>query len=275
MGKFVDLTGKRFGNLVVESKAPIHITKGGQQVTMWNCRCDCGNTRVVPSGKLNNGEVVTCAFCKKFRHEDLTGRRFGYLTIVGEVERRGIQIMWKCKCDCGNYIVSPRNNLMNGHTKSCGCKTKEMIGNATRVHGHSKTRVWAIYSGMKARCYNENFPKYKDYGARGICICDEWLNDFMAFYNWSITHGYSDDLSIDRINVNGNYEPTNCRWATLEEQSYNKRNTLRLEFNGEEHSIKEWSEITGLSTDAIRSRLQRNWSIEKTLSTPQLRKSKK
>lgn len=274
MGKYVDLVGKRFGNLVVESKAPSHITSGGQKITMWNCKCDCGNTRVVPTGKLNNGNVVSCSYCKKFRHEDLTGRRFGFLTVSGESERRGKNIMWNCLCDCGNRVVVPRSNLMNGHTKSCGCKTKEMIGNATRVHGFVGTRLNRIYHGMKSRCYNPNNEKYKDYGGRGITVCDEWKNDFQAFYDWAMSNGYKENLTIDRINVDGNYEPSNCRWADNITQSYNKRNTLKLFFNGEERSVREWSEITGLSMAAIRSRLQRGWSVVETLSAPLKRKVK-
>lgn len=152
---------------------------------------------------------------------DLTGQRFGSLVAVSRaddvLDSRGVRKgYWNCVCDCGNTTVVPASDLVRGHTKSCGHRRGEF-------HGLSKTPMYFVWKTMKQRCYNPNDKKYKDYGARGISICDEWLQSFGAFHDWAEQNGYQRGLSIDRINVDGNYEPSNCRWATDVEQANNKR----------------------------------------------------
>lgn len=130
-------------------------------------------------------------------------------------------------------------------------------------------RLRPVWRGMKARCYNPNSPKYKDYGKRGITVCDEWKWDFLAFRTWAETNGYQEGLTIDRINVNGNYEPSNCRFISLTENNRNKRNTVRLMFNREERTIFEWSEISGIPYHALYGRIHyHGWSIEDALTIP-------
>ena len=133
--------------------------------------------------------------------------------------------LWLCRCDCGNKKVIIGENLRKGSTKSCGClnREKHITSPNRRTHGMCGTRIHRIWKAMRNRCNNPNTPDYKYWGARGIKVCDEW-NDFQKFYDWAMTNGYSDTLTIDRINVNGNYEPTNCRWITNAEQQRNKRN---------------------------------------------------
>ena len=158
---------------------------------------------------------------------DLTGLRFGRLTAVKHMgkDKSGKNTLWFCTCDCGGCTTTTTTKLRSGHTKSCGCLKLE-CGKATRFpqkHGLRSTRLYRIWCGMKSRCHNPNAPKYHLYGGRGIKVCDEWFSNFLAFYDWANLNGYSDDLSIDRIDCDGNYEPCNCRWATITEQNRNRR----------------------------------------------------
>ena len=157
---------------------------------------------------------------------DLTGKTFGRLTVLSPAPRpksvKNKSQYWKCKCICQNEVVVNGNNLRCGNTTSCGCLQKEV----RTKHGMSETRLYKIYKGMKERCNNPSNKYYKNYGAREIEICDEWIdkeNGFMSFYKWAMTNGYADNLSIDRIDVNGNYEPDNCRWADSSVQNFNQR----------------------------------------------------
>ena len=157
---------------------------------------------------------------------DLTGQKFGRLTVI----KRGKNTKYNkatflCKCDCGNTKVVIGSSLTNGRTTSCGCKQVEDTIKRSTTHGKCYTRLHSIWNGMKTRCYNKNRECYKNYGALGIKVCEEWKSDFQAFYDWSMSHGYNDNLTIDRINPYGNYEPSNCRWATRHEQNNNQRNS--------------------------------------------------
>lgn len=127
-------------------------------------------------------------------------------------------------------------------------------------------RLTKIYSMMKQRCYNSKMPNFKYYGARGITVCDEWRNSSQSFYKWAISNGYKEELTLDRIDNNGNYEPSNCRWVTVKEQGNHRSNNIILSFNGENHTIPEWSEIIGIKQYVIRNRLIRGWSIENALT---------
>jgi len=156
----------------------------------------------------------------------IEGQQFGRLIVIERkmINHRGHSV---CKCSCGNIVTIRNDALTSGKTQSCGCITKEIAktGINRRKHGLWGTRLHRIWGAMKTRCFNKNFARYKDYGGRGITVCDEWKNNFDAFYDWAMAHGYSDELSIDRIDVNGNYEPLNCRWSTIQEQNVNKRNS--------------------------------------------------
>jgi len=165
---------------------------------------------------------------------DLANRRFGRLTVIRQasIDRFGHR-KWLCQCDCGNTKVVRAQSLLSGHTKSCGCLNREEAAKRLMGHGlHTKhglryTRLYRIWADMKARCYNPNSTVYRYYMERGIKICSEWLHDFLAFYRWAMANGYEPNLSIDRINNNGGYEPSNCRWATSAMQATNRKFSIK------------------------------------------------
>lgn len=151
---------------------------------------------------------------------DLTGQRFGKLVVLHRVNRGNTsKTEWLCKCDCGNESIVRSSNLRDGHIRSCGC----LISETNRKHGQWNTRLYRIYYAMKQRTQNPNSVHYKYYGAIGVRVCPEWDQSFEAFYNWAIQNGYDDQLSIDRIDPSGDYEPTNCRWADKTTQSFNRK----------------------------------------------------
>ena len=189
--------------------------------------------------------------------KDLTGRRFGKLIVTGIAERgQKAGVRWKCKCDCGSTTIARSSDLNNGHRKSCGCLT----------HGMSKSRVYRIWHNIKSRCENPNCPEFRDYGGRGIEVCEEWKNSFVAFRDWALANGYRDDLTIEREDNDGNYCPENCRWATKKEQANNRRSAHLVTYNGETCSITEWAEKTGIKMNTILWRLNHGWPVERALT---------
>ena len=200
---------------------------------------------------------------------DLSGKRFNRLLVVEPTRASNGRFAWKCKCDCGNYIITQGAQLKNGHTKSCGCYKNDVARKRLTKHGLSRTKLRRTLSAMRSRCENPKNISYKNYGGRGISVCTEWTEDFSNFYNWAINNGYEKGLQIDRIDNNGNYEPGNCRWATNKQNQMNKRTTLFYEFNGETKTLKELSEQYCVPYKRLYSRVRDfNWDIEKALTTP-------
>lgn len=199
---------------------------------------------------------------------DLVGQKLERLFVMDRYTKNG-RGYYKCKCDCGNIVMARADGLKSGRIKSCGCYNidRAKTGNNRRTHGKHNTRLYRIWQAMYARCYIRTTPAYKNYGGRGITICTEWLKDFQAFYDWAMQSGYNDNLTIDRVNVNGNYEPFNCRWITKEEQARNTRANHYITYNGETHTLGEWASIVGIDRRVIGWRLKHNWTIERALTT--------
>lgn len=196
--------------------------------------------------------------------KDIAGQRFGKLIAI---ERCGTDkwqnALWKCKCDCGNETVVKCNNLRSGMTLSCGCLKRE---NALK-HGGSHTRLYRIWHGIIRRTEDSKRKEYANYGGRGIRMCQEWRNDFAAFREWALNNGYSDDLSIDRIDNNGDYTPSNCRWVSKYEQANNRTDTRYLTLNGITKSVREWADETGIPYARLKKRMRLGWPDEKVLCT--------
>ena len=203
---------------------------------------------------------------------DITGERYGKLTAIKRIGRdKHNNALWLFQCDCGNECVRPVYEVRrkeNNH--SCGCLNYEHLKQMSQnhvIHGMSRTRLYGCYKGMKSRCYRTDDIHYSAYGARGIVVCDEWKNDSKAFIEWALANGYSDDLTIDRIDVNGNYEPSNCRWIPMKDQYDNKRQNIMIEWNGEKHNAAYWSRVTGISAQTIRWRYKHGWDVERIFKT--------
>lgn len=171
---------------------------------------------------------------------DISNTRYGRLValkITDEKSKRGEGRKWVCVCDCGNHKVIRMSDLRSGKTKSCGCLEKENLTKISlkNAHGQTKTRLHNIWIGMKNRCNNKNNQAYKYYGGRGISVCDEWNRSYQTFHIWAINNGYNKNLTIDRIDVDGNYQPNNCKWSTRKEQSRNRRNVKKIQNYKEEN----------------------------------------
>lgn len=199
--------------------------------------------------------------------KDLTNKKFGKLSVIKfNNVNKSRHSVWLCKCDCGNVLLVEGPRLTSGNTKSCGCIKKEQNKTRAIKHGYYNTRLYKIWFDMKRRCYNKNRKAYKYYGEKGIKVCDEWLNDFFSFYNWAIKNGYSDNLTIERIDYNKNYCPENCKWITQAEQTQNTTHNHLITFNNKTMSITQWSKEIGVACKTIRSRLKKGWKIENVLS---------
>lgn len=197
---------------------------------------------------------------------DLIGKKIGRLTVLENVGKENGYTLWRCKCDCGNEKVVSGKYLGKG-TRSCGCLSRELASLRLKTHGQAKTRIYRVYRTMMGRCNNPNAHEYANYGGRGIGVCNEW-NTFENFYDWAMQNGYSDELTIDRIDPNGNYEPSNCRFVDMKHQQRNRRNNVNVTYNGETHCLSEWAEIIGIGYGTLLKRRDANWSTEDMLTRP-------
>lgn len=197
---------------------------------------------------------------------DLVGMRFGRLSVIGKTKTKSNRVAWICKCDCGNETTPMTTSLLKGRTKSCGCFHRDRTAETFRKHGQYNTRLYRIWGNMHQRCSNPKKDNYHLYGAKGVSVCDEW-KDFSDFSKWAMENGYSDSLSIDRIETDKGYSPENCRWATPQEQTDNRSCTKLISFNGKTQTIKRWAEETGIPYKNLLWRIDHGWDAEKALTT--------
>ena len=197
----------------------------------------------------------------KSKVHDLTGQKFGLLTVIGLAETDTRKTYWVCKCDCGNMKTVRSDSLLCGAIKSCGCiKRKQDEVNLTKNHRHkmSGMRIYSEWQGMKGRCYNKGNARYADWGGRGIEVCEQWRNSFESFYIWAMANGYQDNLTIDRIDNNGNYCPENCRWVGQQEQCRNRRSNINITIGNSTRTLMEWCEIFQVDYKNVNARYHRN-----------------
>lgn len=197
------------------------------------------------------------------------GERHGMLVCIGKDPDKD-ERYYLYKCDCGNVKSIIEYNVKRGATISCGCylKANRLNGNCHRTYGFSHTRIDNIYKTIIARCYQPSNNRYYIYGARGIVMCDEWKNDKTKFFEWAFANGYAENLTIDRIDPNGNYCPENCRWVDYIAQANNKTNNHRETIDGETHTLAEWSRISGINQTLILTRLKRGWTPKDAVFKP-------
>lgn len=238
MPKPIDLTGQKFNRLTVIRR--VENSKDGR--TMWLCKCDCGNERIISGRSLRNGHTQSGGCLSRELNSkrslvDHTGEKFGRLTVESRADdyvtpSGNTHTRWLCRCSCGNSTIVDTCQLIQGKTQSCGCLRDEHLKRGNVKHGGRYDRLYKVYSNMKNRCYNENSADYMYYGGRGISICSEWVESYSCFKEWAYDNGYDPtalkgECTIDRINVNGNYEPGNCRWVSMKTQSRNRRNVTK------------------------------------------------
>ena len=204
---------------------------------------------------------------------DITNNRYGRLVAVQRVANdKNNHELWLCKCDCGNESIVLKNSLTSNRTRSCGCYYKESRLNASKKHGMTHSRLYAVWANMIRRCNNPKANDWKFYGAKGVTVCDEWKH-FSGFYEWAKKTGYKDDLTIDRIDNNGNYCPDNCRWANWDIQMNNTTRNHYIEVNGVVKTAIQWCREKGISPSTFYYRINKGWTDVDAIVTP-LRKAR-
>lgn len=271
MSGYIEIAGRRFGKLVALKQVGESGRKAGRQ--KWLCRCDCGKEKIIVKTSLLQGVTNSCGclFQEKALENFSKFTKKGMLTPI-KYSRSNYGIF---RCDCGNELEIRIDGFKSGHSTSCGCyglkNSVEKLRLSRITHGMSETRLYKIFRGMRYRCEGKNCPCYGRYGGRGIKVewqsFEQFRDDMGASYEEHVKKYGRENTSINRIDNDGNYNKENCEWSTKKFQARNRRTSRMLNFNGENRTLTEWSEITGLSRGVIESRIDRfGWTTEKALT---------
>jgi len=269
----IDVNGRRFGKLTVL----------GMAGPLWKCRCDCGAILERSARDLMRWKEPSCGCVRHLSPGitwcDITGQRFGRLTAISRLPKYRSDNLsyWKCRCDCGNERNVSLGNLRGGSTTSCGCFKNELFTKLLTKHGctaHGKvTSEYRAWAAAKSRCHNENNRMYCWYGARGIRMCERWFNSFESFLSDMGTKPKG--MTLDRIDNDGNYEPSNCRWADYRTQNNNKKHNRRIRAFGEIMTAAQWARKFRLTSSIISNRIRWGWNAEEAITTPRKLSMKK
>ena len=268
--------GDKFGKLTIK-KMLGRIDNAKDRAFYCLTKCECGNEEIIKRSEILSGARYMCKQCKmlelslnnkiKINPND----RYGDLTVIealGKI-KKAHHFYYKVRCICGNEEIVKGTDLHTGvkkHCMYCGIKNGKNY-----KHGMCKTRLYVTWRNMINRCHNQNDTQFDLYGKREIQVCNEWKQDFKIFYNWAINNGYKENLTIDRINNNGNYEPSNCRWANDKEQANNRRTNHNVEIKGEVRNVSEWCELFNINVSTVRDRMRRGWNEAEAITTPKMR----
>ena len=277
--------GSKFGRLTVIKNAGTMSDGPRRRTKASECSCECGAVKIIREKDIRSGKTTSCG-CVHSENVSLMmtknrieiGSVYGRLTVVSHgdpvIQRLGYMSQTSvCRCECGNTTTLPETILRQRRTLSCGCLQKDVARRRLTTHGMRMTPEYQIWFSMKSRCLNKNNPEYHNYGGRGISVCQRWRS-FVKFLE-DMNGRSSNDLSIDRIDVNGNYEPGNCRWATAEEQANNKRNNVKLTFYGKTMTLVQWSRISLVRQGTILYRIRSGWSEKRAVWTPARKMARK
>jgi hypothetical protein len=258
MRKAIDLMGGRFGKLVA-----LECVGSAHRQRLWRCACECGREAVVAASNLRGGNTKSCG-C--FSPAVILDQRFGMLRVLECVGAGCGSRRWRCACDCGKQTVVTGSNLLSGHTRSCGCLVAITTRLRSTTHGRTQAPEHYIWSTMRQRCSNPRIPSYRNYGARGIKVSPRWE----SFENFLTDMGPrpSPHHSIERIDNDGPYSPTNCAWIPRREQQLNTRRTRWITYNGRTQPITVWAIESGIGRSTIKERLKRGWTLERALTQP-------
>lgn len=265
--KIINLKGQKFGRLIVLSFSYMQNHR-----SYWLCKCDCGNVKNIYSGDFKNGHTKSCGCLKKNNNfKDITGQKFGRLTVIKFAYVKDENAYFLCQCDCGRKHITKGARLRNGGVKTCG---KCINPSGYRIHNMHKHKFYKIWADVKQRCLNKNYKAYKWYGNRGITVCKRWLefinfrdDMYSSYKEHKLNNSYT---SIDRINNNGNYCKENCRWATNEEQQRNKRDNHYLTYKGKTLLLIQWSEKLHINKNTIYGRFAKGCTVKEILSQKRL-----